>query len=315
MDIMSKNNKKMLITGVSGLLGNNLAYYFKNKYEILGLYNLHPVKIEGIYTKKCELYYPENVKRIISEYSPQIIIHCASLTNIDNCEIDKDSTRKINVLATRDVVEEVKNKNIKLIYISSDSVYDGIKGNFSEENNVNPQNYYGTTKYEGELEILKAENSLIFRTNIFGWNIQNKKSLGEWILDNLKTNQKINGFEDAYFSTIYTMKLAEIIDISIKKKITGRYNCGSSDSCSKYEFAVKIAECFGLDKSLITPISIDDFSFKAKRGKNLILNVNKLKSALSHNPPTISESIAAFYRDFNKGLLKKIRKEVIPDPT
>ncbi|MFC1567547.1 sugar nucleotide-binding protein [Thermodesulfobacteriota bacterium] len=77
--------------------------------------------------------------------------------------------------------EEVKNKNIKLIYISSDSVYDGIGGNFSEEDNVNPQNYYGTSKYEGELEILKAENSLIFRTNIFGWNIQNKKSLGVYI--------------------------------------------------------------------------------------------------------------------------------------
>ncbi|MFC1567548.1 sugar nucleotide-binding protein [Thermodesulfobacteriota bacterium] len=145
--------------------------------------------------------------------------------------------------------------------------------------------------------------------------IYKTKKVWECILDNLKKNQKINGFEDAYFSTIYTIKLAETIDISIKKKITGRYNCGSSDSCSKYEFAVKIAECFGLDKSLITPISIDDFNFKAKRGKNLILNVSKLKSALSHNPPTISESIAAFYRDFNKGLYKNIRKEAIPNPT
>ena len=78
-------------------------------------------------------------------------------------------------------------------------VYDGIKGNFSETDNINPQNYYGASKYEGEIETLKNKDALILRTNIFGWNIQDKMSIGEWILDELRAKRKINCFKDAFF--------------------------------------------------------------------------------------------------------------------
>ncbi|MCG2756936.1 MAG: UDP-4-amino-4,6-dideoxy-N-acetyl-beta-L-altrosamine transaminase [Desulfobacteraceae bacterium] len=308
MQTNRENNKRMLITGVSGLLGNNLAYYFKDKYEILGLYNSHPVNIKGIDTEKCELSCPDNIKKIISEFNPRIIIHCASLTNVDECEIDKDTTKTINVLSTKNIVEDIIDKDIKLIYISTDAVYDGVKGNFSENDNISPNNYYGFSKYQGELEILKKKDSLILRTNIFGWNIQNKKSLGEWILGELKAKQRTSGFKDAYFSSIYTMELARIIDISINRNLIGIYNCGSVDTYSKYEFGIKIAECFGFDKTLIAPISIDDFNFKARRGKNLTLNVNKLEKALDYKLPTINHSIEAFYRDYKCGLPEEIRK-------
>lgn len=307
-DSMGRNKENMLITGVSGLLGNNLAHYFRDKYDILGLYSSHPVTIEGIDTARCELSHPGNIREIISDYTPEIIIHCASLTNIDECEGDKNTVNKINVMATGQIVEEVIDKDIRLIYISTDSVYEGIKGNYSEEDNINPQNYYGLSKYEGELEVLKKENSLILRTNLFGWNIQNKKSLGEWILEELTAKQKIHGFKDAYFSSIYTMELARIIHISIMKNLTGVYNCSACDSCSKYEFALKIADCFGLDKTLISPISIDDFYFKAKRGKKLTLNVNKLQKALDYTLPTINHSIEAFYRDYKCGLPEEIKR-------
>jgi UDP-4-amino-4,6-dideoxy-N-acetyl-beta-L-altrosamine transaminase/dTDP-4-dehydrorhamnose reductase len=309
-DLMPRNKKNMLITGVSGLLGNNLAYYFRDKYDILGLYNSHPVTIEGIDTARCELSHPGNIREILSEYNPEIIIHCASLTNIDECEGDKNAVNKINVMATGHIVEEVIDKDIRLIYISTDSVYEGIKGNYSEKDDINPQNYYGASKYHGELEVLKKENSLILRTNLFGWNIQNKKSLGEWVLGKLQAKQRIHGFKDAYFSSIYTMELARVIDISIHKNLTGIYNCGSLAPCSKYEFALKIADCFGLEKTLISPISIDDFNFKGKRGKNLTLDVNKLQNALDYTLPTINHSIEAFYRDYKCGLPEEIKRNV-----
>lgn len=305
---MRRNKKNMLITGVSGLLGNNLAYYFRDKYEVLGLYNSHPVTIKGVYTEKCELSYPDNIKKIIFEYNPLIIIHCASLTDIDECEVDKTTTKRINVLATKNIVDEVMNNDVKLIYISTDAVYDGVKGNFLEDDGINPQNCYGVTKYEGELEVLRKENSLVLRTNLFGWNIQNKNSLGEWILEEVKGKRRINCFRDAYFSTIYTMELARVIDISVKKNLSGVYNCGSSDRCSKYEFALKIVGFFGLDKALITPISIDEFDFKARRGKKLTLDVNKLENALDYKLPTVDHCVEGFYRDYKCGLPKEIRR-------
>lgn len=307
--ITAQNSLRLLITGVSGLLGSNLAYYFKDKYEVLGLYSSHPVTIKGIATEKCDLSLCNSISTIIHDFNPSVVIHCASLTNIDQCENDRETTRKINVLATRDIGENIIGRNIKLIYISTDAVYDGIKGNFSEMDRVNPLNYYGLTKYEGELEVLRKEHSLILRTNIFGWNIQNKKSLGEWILEELKAGRKIHCFKDAYFSTIYTLELARVIDIAIQNNLSGIYNCGGTDSCSKYEFALKIADCFGFDKTLITPISIDDFGFKAKRGKKLTLNVNKLQKELDYKLPTIDQSIDAFYKDYKCNLPEMIKRQ------
>ena len=162
---MMRNKNRLLVTGVSGMLGSNLDYYFKNKYDVLGLYNSHPVWIDGISTEKCDLSQPNNIKTIIKNYNPHIIAHCASLTNIDECETNKEITKKINVFATKDIVDEVIHRDVQLVYISSDSVYDGLKGNFSEGDEINPQNYYGLSKYEGELEVSRHQKSLIFRTN------------------------------------------------------------------------------------------------------------------------------------------------------
>lgn len=305
--VTSKNKKRLLITGVSGLLGNNLAYYFRDKYEVVGIYLLNKVEIKGIYTDKCDLQEADSIQRIVTEFAPSIIIHCASLTNIDQCENDKDLTANINISATENIVKSVPYKDTKLIYISSDSVYDGVKGNFSENDTINPQNYYGISKYEGEKEVLEKENSLILRTNLFGWNILDKSSIAEWILYELMSGKQIKCFRDAVFSSIYTFELARVIDIAIRKDLKGVYNCGSADSCSKYDFAVKIAGCFGLDKKLIIPISIDDFEFKAKRGKNLSLNVNKIQNYLDYRLPTIDHCIEVFYRNYKCELPEEIK--------
>ncbi len=305
---MEKDNLKLLITGVSGLLGNNLAHYFRDKYEVTGLYSSHPVVIRGVRTERCDLLYDHSIRKMISDFNPSVIIHCASLTNIDQCESDKNLTEAINVIATKNIAGTIADKDIKLVYISTDAVYDGIKGDFKEDDEVNPLNFYGLSKYKGEQNVLRKEHSLILRTNIFGWNIQDKKSLGEWILEELNGQRKITGFKDAYFSSIYTMELARVIDIAIQKNLTGIYNCGSRSSCSKYEFAVKVAECFGLDKTLIAPISIDDFNFKAERGKNLSLNVSKIQRELGYHIPSIEQSIDAFYRDYKCRLPEIIKQ-------
>ena len=306
-----KNSRKILITGISGLLGNNLACYFRDKYEVSGTYNSHYVAIEGVYTHKCDFSNPDDIRNQLSNDKKDkldIIIHCASLTNVEECEADKVYTEKINVVATRAVSEASEKHDSKLIYISSDSVYDGVKGNFSENDRINPQNYYGLSKYLGELEVLKVTDSLILRTNIFGWNIQKKSSLGEWVLKSLQERKKINGFNDAVFSSIYTFELARVIDIAIQNNLSGIFNCGASNSCSKYEFSDKLAEIFGFDKSLIKSISIDEYDFKAKRGKNLSLNVEKIQQALNYRLPSIEYSMDSFYRDFKSGLPDEIRK-------
>ena len=297
----------MIVTGVSGLLGNNLAYYFRDQFEILGLYHSHPVSVAGIFSEKCNISNPGEIATVVDDFRPDVVIHCASLTNIDECETDKGNTWNINVQATNDLVETLHNTNSYLVYISSDSVYEGKAGSNRENGNIEPVNYYGHTKYEGESFVANYKNGLVLRTNIFGWNIQNKNSLAEWILKSLQANDEINGFTDATFSTIYTMELASIIDLAIHNRLIGIYNCGSIDSCSKYEFALKIADWFGLRRSLISPMSIDSFNFKAKRGKKLSINVDKLQTALGYQLPTIDHCVERFYRDYMTGLPNRIK--------
>ncbi|RJQ48537.1 MAG: NAD-dependent epimerase/dehydratase family protein, partial [Desulfobacteraceae bacterium] len=295
------NRPRCLITGISGLLGNNLADYFKNRWEILGLYHRNPVCIDGVYTQGCDITDSKSIYRIVADFDPDLLIHCASLTDIDECEVDREYTHLVNVEATSYIVESIRDRDAKLVYISTDAVYDGAGGGFLETDEVRPRNYYGLSKHEGELEAQKKESALIFRTNIFGWNIIDKKSLGEWVVHALKAGETIKGFIDAVFSSIYTVELARIIDISLKRNLSGTFNCGSVTPASKYEFCNKIAHIFGLDETLIVPSSIEDFGFCAKRGKNLSLDVEKLQEALNYQLPTLDYCIESFYRDYQTG--------------
>ncbi len=299
---------RMLITGVSGMLGSNLACYFCDKYDVLGLYCSHAVTIKGIRTQKADLLLQQPFVDIVHEFTPDIVIHCAALTDIDFCQTHSELTRKVNVLGTRTVADSIAGTSAYLIYISSDAVYDGVKGDFCETDPIGPANCYGQSKYEGELETLKHSNSLVLRTNIFGWNVQDKHGLAEWILRDLGKGKRINGFRDVYFSAIYTMEFGEVMGRVIERRLAGVYNCASRTSLSKYDFAVHLADRFGFDKSLIDPISVDEFPLEAKRGKNLSISVDKLVGGLDYKPPTIIESIDAFRVDFGRGLHRKIRQ-------
>ena len=127
-------------------------------------------------------------------------------------------------------------------------------------------------------------------------------------MNEISQKRKIKGFKDVFTSIIYTLRLADIVDRMIDRNLSGIFNCVSSDSLSKYDFAVKLAEHFHLDSSLIIPDSVDHFSFKAKRSKNLSLDTQKLSKSLQCSLPAISESIESFYKDYQKGVPQKLRQ-------
>ncbi len=286
--------RKMLITGVSGLLGNNLALYFKKKFEVTGIYCNHKVDIEGVKTVGADFRSFDNTVRLIKEVMPEIIINCAALALPDLCEIKKELAEQLNIRLVANIVNAIKGSNIKFIHISTDMVFDGKKGDYVETDEVNPINFYGKTKYKGEIEGLRYDNTIVARTNIFGRNIIDKHCLAEWIINELSNGRQITGFTDAIFSSIYTMELAKLLDTAVEKDIRGIYHFASRDSLSKYEFAVKIAQAFNLDIGLIRKGSIDDFHFTARRPKNLSLNIDKLIGTIGIKVLSIEECIKIF---------------------
>lgn len=290
--------QNILVTGATGMLGRSIIEEFTDnmKYEVYGISRRANEKMQNYNRIIMDITDNNRLKDLLKKVNPNIIIHCAANTNVDDCNKDKEYTHKLHVEASKTLAEF----NCRYIYISTDSVFNGNKGDYSEENETNPLNYYASTKLEGEKVSLENNSkALILRTNIYGFHLEKKSSLVEWALDNLLANNIINGFNDVYFNPIYVGQLAKIIKkIAIYNDITGTLNVGSKEYISKYEFLIKLANAFNISEKLIRPQSIDSIKFSAPRPRNTTLNISKLNLILNE-VPSIDCGIRQLGNDYN----------------
>lgn len=306
-----KSKQRLLITGVSGHLGSNLAFCLKERYEILGLYHSRRINIKGTSSRWADLRSFSHTQSIIKEFNPDIVIHCAAAADVDSCELSAEYALETNVLSVENLVRSLEDPQTKLIHISTDLVYEGTKdGAYCETDKVNPVNYYGLTKLDSEAQALKKDGALVLRTNFFGWGRAPRLSLAQWLIQQLKDQHPVQGLTDVYFSALYTFDLADLVVGMIDKNLNGIYNCGSSTAISKYEFLVQLAKKTGLNSLLIEPVSVDQFPFKAKRAKNLSLDISKLTRDIGVSLPTVQESIDHFVSDIDKNYPASMFDEV-----
>lgn len=141
---------------------------------------------------------------------------------------------------------------------------------------------------------------MVLRTNFFGWGISPRRSLAQWLIDELKAGRDVQGFTDVIFSSLYTFDLAKLISKMLDKDLSGIYNCGSANAVSKYEFLMQLAKETGLNVQQIHTGSVDQFPLKAKRAKNLSMDVTKLAQDLAVDLPTSEESLDHFVADLGK---------------
>lgn len=286
--------KRIYITGSCGLLGSGIVKELSSKYELFGA-DLIEMQQDGCETECFDLTDYELLKKSITAIQPNVLIHTAAAVNVDRCEEDKEYAYKLNVELTEKLVDICHEENIKLIYISTDAVYDGTKeGLYTEQDKVNPINYYGKTKLEGECFVETFPDSLILRTNIYGRNIQNKKSFGEWIVDSLREDKELNMFTDILFSPILVNELALVIDKCIEKDLKGMYLACGTGSITKYHFGIIVKQTFDIPFGKINKALSDDMEFKAKRSKNMGMLNHKLCEELDISISTPEESIVKF---------------------
>lgn len=288
--------KKVLITGSSGMLGREIVMLLqslKEDFQIFGVNHMPSYLLDPSQEFLGDLTESSFVEKVLKAVQPDTIIHCAAIVNVDFCENNNAYVDKLHLEATKALASYASDN---FVYISTDSVFDGERGNYQETDRPNPLNYYAESKLGGEREAL-AHNpqTLVLRTNIFGTHQPPANSLFEWALKSLDNQESIKAFDDVFFNPVSTKTLAEIILKLLDKKITGLLNVASGEVMTKYAFILKIAEVFDFDAALITPISVDDFGFKAKRPKNMTLNIDKLRSILGEAP-----SIEQDLRDLKK---------------
>ncbi len=303
---MAYDKKKILITGVSGLLGSNLAYAFASDYDVIGLYKNFSLKLKGIKSESVDILHASSLVKVMASFKPDVVVHCAALANIDECERNPVLAKQLNVEGTANVLQALEGSDVKLIHISTDAVFDGLKGRYKEGDATNPANQYGITKLEAEQIVSKYKNLLIVRTAFWGWNAQPKLCFAEFVIQELSQGKKIQGFTDIFTTFLYTFVLARLIDTAIRKDLKGVYHFASSTAFSKYAFACQIAERLNLDKTLIEPVSIEAATL-VHRGRDLTLCADQLARDLGQKVPSLEESIEQFCRDFQSGFFSKIK--------
>ena len=284
---MTNSKSKVLILGSSGLLGKRLSIYLKNLGYVVFEPSREIFKNEILSKNLFDLIVSEKIK---------IVINLVANTNVDDCEHNPLKAYQSNVQTLEKFIDTFYKTKVHLIQISSDQVYFG-EGPHSEEN-PNPCNVYGITKYLSELVALKT-NATILRTNFTGKSfLKSRYSFSDWIVNSLRNQKKINLFSDIYFSPLSIEKLCYYINFVIKTDIRGVYNLGSRDSISKSDFGCELIKYLGLDLDLVTITKSDHFERKAKRPKDMSLNVNKFENDFKLILPTICETNNSIFEDY-----------------
>ena len=260
--------RKILITGGSGLLGRNIGKIINKNNVICSTLNKTKFSEENIKLIKINFSKKNDIKNKIELIQPDLIIHTLGNTNVENCEYNKSEAHKVNVKFVKNLSEVCKKKNLKIIYISSDHLFDGKNSFYSETSKVKPLNYYAKTKVLAERIVAKAsKKNLIIRCNFFGHGFEYRKSFSDKILTSLNNKRKIKLFHDVYFSPIEIKNLIKILEKLIEKKVVGTFNISSNESISKYQFGLLLCKSFGLDKNLIEPIQVNTIKHLVKTSK------------------------------------------------
>ncbi len=285
----------MLITGATGLLGANMVMTFASRGEdVVGLCR-NPFNSGDITFFNADITHKGETEAYIRSLKPSSVVHCAAATNVDRCEDAPEEAMMANAESTGRLAETSRSVGARFVYISTDAVYKGDRGGYTEEDETWPVNEYGKSKLAGEKMAIEADpDALVLRTNMYGWNAQEKSSLAEWILGKLANSENLNGFSDVIFTPLLVNDLADITLELVKKDVTGIVNLGCSEAISKYEFARAVARTFGCDEELITSSSVRDIDFKAPRPLDTSMNTDKLEGLLGRKPPGVTESLIRF---------------------
>ena len=299
---------RILITGASGLLGINLAQETMTEHEISGV-NRGKLVNAPFKILKADLSNTDTVDSILDSARPDWLINCAALADLETCEHNPNLARRLNFDLPAQMAKACKARNISLVHISTDAVFDGEKdGFYTEEDAPNPLGVYSQTKLEGEQAVLSEnQRAIVARVNFYGWSLSGRRSLAEFFLNNLTHDKSMSGFTDVLFCPMLVNDTARILIKMLQRGLSGLYHLVGPQAMSKYQFGVEIARKFRLRESEISPKSILASSLTARRSRNLWLSTRKVTTDLGEALPEFSTGLDKFYIQFQQGYPQKIR--------
>jgi dTDP-4-dehydrorhamnose reductase len=252
------------------------------------------------------------LKRFLLAERPDLVVHTAALVDVDRCERDPSAAERLHVHATDVMSRTLASWDGALIYISTDSVFDGRKdGPYDEDDRTGPMNTYARTKLDGEKACLALSQGTVLRTNIFGWSRAERVSFAEWVLKGLVERTRRNMFSDVAYTPIHVTHLSDAIEQVWQQRLYGLFHAAGSTSLTKYQFAVLVADVFGLPADKVMPVSIDDAELGADRPKNMALSSARISSALGRSLPTAVDGVQLMKRQYDDGWVARVKNRAV----
>ena len=289
---------KILITGSNGLLGQKLVSLLSQQTDIQLIATSRGANrmgfTNGYEYQEMDITKAEQVAEIIENIRPDAIIHTAAMTNVDQCEEEKDLCWKMNVDAVEYLVEACEKHQIFLCHLSTDFVFDGQSGPYSEEDSPSPISFYGWSKYAAE-EVVKHSKcpwSIVRTVLVYGiTNDMSRSNIILWVKNSLEQQKSIKVVTDQFRTPTLAEDLAMGCYLVVNQKAQGIFHISGKDFLTPYEMAIKTADFFRLNKSLISQVDSSNFTQPAKRPARTGFVLDKAVSVLGYNPVSFEKGI------------------------
>ena len=288
----------ILITGANGFLGHYLCGQLLNGgYEVVatgrGICRLPYINNKNFVYTEMDFTDPEAVKNVFGKHRPAIIVHAGAISKPDDCELDKSTAYKINTEATGALLSEAAKHKSFFIYISTDFVFDGEQGMYTEEDITRPVNYYGQTKLEAEKIVKRYQYgwSIVRTVLVYGKPMAGRSNILTIVREKLESGEEYKVVDDQVRTPTYVEDLAAAIVLIVKNKASGIFHISGADVLTPYEMACKAADYLHLKKELIKRVTADTFSQPAKRPPRTGFIINKARKELNFSPISFSEGL------------------------
>jgi dTDP-4-dehydrorhamnose reductase len=292
---------KVVVTGSNGLLGQsliNLLLKEKEVYKVFGLSRGDNRSGRDDFSYiSIDITNEKKLKKILLETEPNVIINTAAMTQVDDCENNRQSCDLLNVSVVEWLGEISEKIEAHLIHLSTDFIFDGIKGNYKETDVPNPLSYYGVSKLKSEEVLINSKISYtILRTILVFGKVydMSRSNIVLWVKSMLEKGKEITIVDDQFRSPTYVEDLALACKIAMDKKAKGIFNISSNELLSVYEIVQQIADVFHLDKKLIKPISTSSLNQTAPRPAKTGFDLSKTNRVLEFYPESFKESLEKF---------------------